>query len=314
MDGDPDVFAPGPWQHLSLSANGIRFHAVGAGDETAPLVLLLHGFPEFWWAWRAQLPALATAGFRAVALDLRGYGGSDRPPTGYEPYTLTADVAAVVRSLGRPAAHLVGHGWGGWLGWSAAVLRPETVQSLSVLSMPHPRRLRAALMRSARQIRRSGPLVGLAMPYVPERQLVEDDAALVGTCLRNWSGPGWPPRDVEATYRRVISRPGVAGPALEYHRWVLRSLVRPGGVRYAQRMALPIEAPVLQVHGALDGSMAAATAAGAERYVAGNHRWRTLDGVGHFVHEEAPERVSEELVDFLRAVGSPQPPGPVQQP
>ena len=299
MPEDPDVFADGPWQHLSLTANGVRFHAVGAGDESAPLVLLLHGFPEFWWAWRSQLPALADAGYRAVAVDLRGYGGSDRPPTGYEPYTLTTDVAGVIRALGRPDAHVVGHGWGGWLAWSAAVLKPEAVRSITVLSMPHPRRLRAALTRSARQIRRSAPLVGLAMPYVPERQLVDDDANLVGECLRNWSGPGWPPPDVEATYRRVISRPGFAGSALEYHRWVLRSLVRPDGLRYAQRMASPITAPVLQIHGALDGSMAPATAQGTERYLEGPHRWCLLEGVGHFVHEEAPDVVTTEIAEFL---------------
>ena len=300
MPDDPDVFAVGPWEHLSLTANGIRFHGVGAGDESAPLVLLLHGFPEFWWAWRTQLPALAAAGYRAVALDLRGYGGSDRPPTGYEPYTLSADVAGVIRALGRADAHVVGHGWGGWLGWSSAVLQPATLRSLTVLSMPHPRRLRAALTRSARQIRRSGQLVGLALPYVPERQLVEDDAALVGECLHNWSGPGWPPEDVEQTYRRVMMRPGVAGSALEYHRWVLRSLVRPDGVRYAQRMSAPIAAPVLQIHGSLDGSMAPASAQGAERYVLGAHRWRLLEGVGHFVHEESPDLVLTELLDFLR--------------
>jgi pimeloyl-ACP methyl ester carboxylesterase len=262
-------------------------------------VLLLHGFPEFWWAWRAQLPELAEAGFRAVAIDLRGYGATDRPPKGYEPYTLTNDLAGVIRALGRPRAHVVGHGWGAWIGWSAGVLQPSCVQSLTVLSMPHPRRLRSALTRSARQIKVAGPLVGLAMPYVPERQLVENDAALVGDVLRRWAAPGWPPAAVEQTYRRVLARPGVAGSALEYHRWVLRSLVRPDGLRYAQRMAAPLTAPVLQIHGALDGSMAPATAQGADRYLAGPHHWRLLPGVGHFPHEEAAPQVSTELLGFL---------------
>ncbi len=299
MPDDPDVYAAGPWQHQTVTANGIRLHAVSAGPESGPLVLLLHGFPEFWWAWRDQLPELARTGYRAVALDLRGYGGSDRAPTGYEPYTLTADIAGAIRALGRAEAHIVGHGWGGWLAWSCGVLHPDVVRSLTVLSMPHPRRLRAALTRSRRQIRQSGDLVGLALPFVPERQLVDEQAALVGTCLRNWSGPGWPSAEVEATYRRVLARPGMAGSALEYHRWVLRSLVRPGGVRYAQRMSAPIVAPVLQIHGALDGSMAPASAAGAEKFVSGEHRWRLIEGVGHFVHEEAPESVTGELLDFL---------------
>ncbi len=301
MAEDPDVYVAGPWTHSTLTANGIRFHAVSAGSESGPLVLLLHGFPEFWWAWRAQLPPLAEAGFRVVAIDLRGYGATDRPPKGYEPYTLTNDLAGVIRALGRPCAHVVGHGWGAWLAWSAGVLQPSCVRSVSVLSMPHPRRLRSALTRSARQIKVAGPLVGLAMPYVPERQLVENDAALVGDVLRRWAAPGWPPADVEHTYRRVLSRPGVAGSALEYHRWVLRSLVRPDGLRYAQRMAAPINVPVLQIHGALDGSMAPATAQGAERYITGSHRWRLIPGVGHFPHEEATGQVTAELLDFLSA-------------
>lgn len=188
------------------------------------------------------------------------------------------------------------------MAWSAGVLEPTCVQSLTVLSMPHPRRLRSALTRSARQIRASGPLVGLAMPYVPERQLVENDAALVGDVLRRWAAPGWPAPDVEHTYRRVLVRPGVAGSALEYHRWVLRSLVRPDGLRYAQRMRAPIAAPVLQIHGSLDGSMTPATAQGADRYLAGRRRWRLIPGVGHFPHEEAAEQVTTELLDFLATV------------
>ena len=93
------VLLPGPWTHRDLSANGVRLHVAEAGE--GPLVLLLHGFPEFWWAWRAQLPALAAAGFRAVAPDLRGYGGSDKPPRGYDLPTAAADVAALVRALGE---------------------------------------------------------------------------------------------------------------------------------------------------------------------------------------------------------------------
>jgi len=95
--GDP-VYIDGPWTHRSVSANGTRFHVAERGD--GPLVLLLHGFPEFWWAWRHQLISLSEAGFRAVAVDLRGYGGSDKPPRGYDLITAAADAAGLVRSLG----------------------------------------------------------------------------------------------------------------------------------------------------------------------------------------------------------------------
>src|SRR5262249_4111253 len=108
--GDP-VYIDGPWTHRSVSANGTRFHVAERGD--GPLVLLLHGFPEFWWAWRHQLTSLSEAGFRAVAVDLRGYGGSDKPPRGYDLITAAADAAGLVRSLGEANAVVGGHDWGG---------------------------------------------------------------------------------------------------------------------------------------------------------------------------------------------------------
>ena len=118
---DP-VEIPGPWQHRHVAANGARFHVAEAGPPHGPLVLLLHGFPEFWWTWRDQLPALAAAGYRAVAMDLRGYGGSDKTPNGYDPVTLAQDVAGVVKTVGGRPAVLVGHGWGGYVGWATAAL------------------------------------------------------------------------------------------------------------------------------------------------------------------------------------------------
>ena len=93
------VLIDGPWQHRFVSANGARFHVAEQGE--GPLVLLLHGFPQFWWAWRHQMPALADAGYRVAAMDLRGYGASDKPPRGYDTFTLAADVASVIRSLGE---------------------------------------------------------------------------------------------------------------------------------------------------------------------------------------------------------------------
>ncbi|MFC7574096.1 alpha/beta fold hydrolase [Klenkia terrae] len=114
----------------------MRLHAAEAGE--GPLVLLVHGYPQFWWAWRHQLVALAEAGYRAVAVDLRGYGGSDKPPRGYDLPTLSADVAAVVRALGEPDAVVVGHDWGGLVGWTMAALHPRTVRGLVVVSSAHP--------------------------------------------------------------------------------------------------------------------------------------------------------------------------------
>ena len=145
MGGQVDescVLDEGPWTHRFIGANGSRFHVVEAG--TGPLVLFLHGFPEFWWAWHDVLPRVADAGFRAVAVDLRGYGASDKPPRGYDGYTMAADVTGLIRALGERNAMIVGAGAGGMIGWAAAAFHPKLVNRLVVLGAAHPLRPRAA--------------------------------------------------------------------------------------------------------------------------------------------------------------------------
>jgi len=287
----------GPWSHRDIAANGARFHLAESGS--GPLVLLLHGFPELWWAWRHQLGGLADAGYRAVAMDLRGYGASDKPPRGYDPFTLSADVAGVIRSLGEADAVVVGHGWGGLLGWTTSVLHPKVVRRLAVTSVPHPRRLRSALVTEPRQLRAAGYLLGLQRPWVPERQLLHAGGAHVERLLRTWAAPGWPDRETAGVYRTAIQIPGVAHSAVEYHRWAIRSLGRPDGVRFAARMKTPVRVPTLHLHGAADRSVLPASAQGSGRYVEAPYRWRLLDGVGHFPHEEAPDAFTDELLGWL---------------
>jgi pimeloyl-ACP methyl ester carboxylesterase len=299
MPHDPSVvLVDGPWTHRAVSANGARFHVTELGE--GPLVLLLHGFPLFWWTWRHQLRSLADAGYRAAAMDLRGYGASDKTPRGYDPFTLTGDVAGVIRSLGQPDAVVVGHGWGGLLGWTCAVQRPQVVRQLVVVSAPHPRRMRAAALTDRRQIAAAGYLLGFQRPWVPERQLVRDDGALVEKLLRSWAAsPDWPDAETAARYRSAMQVEYVAHSALEYHRWAFRSVPRPDGIRFARTMQAPINAAVLQVHGALDPTVLPRSAAGSGRYVAAPYTWCLLDGVGHFPHEEAPAAFDKQLLDWL---------------
>ncbi|MFZ5851003.1 MAG: alpha/beta fold hydrolase [Actinomycetota bacterium] len=291
------VEVPGPWQHRAVAANGARFHVAECGS--GPLVLLLHGFPEFWWAWRHQLVSLAEAGYRAAAMDLRGYGGSDKPPRGYDPVTLAGDVAGVIRSLGEPAAVVVGHGWGGLLGWTLAVHQPRLVRRLVVVATAHPRRLRQALLTAPRQAAAGRHALVMQPPWLPERALVEDGGATVPRLLQAWAAPGWPDAESVRRYREAVQIPGVAHCAAEYYRWAVRSVPRPDGLRYARRMRQPVRVPVLQLHGSADRALLPSTAAGSGRYVAGPYRWRLLDGVGHFPHEEAPERFDAELLRWL---------------
>ena len=185
------VLVDGPWTHRDVNANGIRLHIAEAG--TGPLVLLLHGFPEFWWCWRHQLVALADAGYHVVAPDLRGYGASDKPPRGYDAPTLAADVAGLVRAprrararrrrprLGR-APRLVGR---------PRCTRPSS-RKLAVLSIAHPLRMYEALLRDDAQRRASSYIARFQLPWAPERWLVADDAANVGALLHQLGRPGLP--------------------------------------------------------------------------------------------------------------------------
>ncbi|MFB4289177.1 alpha/beta fold hydrolase [Nonomuraea sp. ATR24] len=287
----------GPWKHRAVHAGGTRFHVVEAGD--GPLVLLLHGFPQFWWTWRHQLASLPAAGYRAVAVDLRGYGGSDKPPRGYDLPTLAADATGLIRALGETGAIVVGHDWGGLLAWTMAVLDPKCVRRLVTVSAPHPLRLRNSLLTDPFGQLRSSRVLGFQLPLLPERRLTRKKAALVGSLLDGWSGPNWPDANVSRTYREAFRIPAVAHCALEYHRWFGRSQLRPDGLRYARAMRTEIEAPTLQLHGALDRCILPRTAQGSSRYVAAPYRWRLLEGAGHFPHEEIPDVFDTELLGWL---------------
>ncbi len=291
----------GPWLHRDVAANGARFHIAELGE--GPLVLLLHGFPQYWWTWRHQLTALAEAGYRAVAMDLRGVGGSDRTPRGYDPANLALDVTGVIRSLGEPDAALVGHDLGGYLAWTAAVMRPKLIRRLAVASMPHPRRWRAAMLSDLRQTTAGSHVWGFQRPWIPERRLTADDGALVGRLIREWSGPKLSDSLDDAAldrFQQAMCIPSTAHCSVEPYRWLVRSMARPDGFQFNRRMKRPVRVPTLHLHGSLDPVLRTRSAAGSGVYVEAPYRWRLFDGLGHFPHEEDPEVFSAELVDWLQ--------------
>ncbi len=292
----------GAWAHRYVSANGSRFHVVEAG--TGPLVLFLHGFPEFWWAWHHQLRMVADAGFRAVAVDLRGYGASDKPPRGYDGYTMAGDVAGLIRALGERSAVLVGAGYGGMLAWTAAAFHPRLVRRLVVTGAAHPLRLRASLLADPRgQLSAAGPVLRFQIPRF-EHVLTRDDAALVDEYLRRWGGPDWvdgPDFDeYSRRCRTAMQIPQVSFCALEAYRWAFRSVLRLHGYRFVKLLQQPIVTPTLHLHGAADTAVLPRTAQGSGRYVVARYEWRVLDGIGHFPHVEAPELVTGEILRWAK--------------
>jgi pimeloyl-ACP methyl ester carboxylesterase len=294
------VRAEGPWIHRDIAANACRFHLVEAGE--GPLVILLHGFPTFWWTWREQLVTLADAGFRAVAMDLRGYGGSDHTPHGYDPLTLAADVAGVIRTLGEPEAIVVGQGWGGLVAWTVASQYPDLTTGLVAVGMAHPVLLRNAFVGMPEQRRLARYMIGFQRPFIPERQLTRDDAAMVETFLRHWAGPGWPDDETARVYRSAMLVPNTAHCSVEFHRWAIRSIPRRDGRRFQMAVATPVVKPVLQIHGVLDRAVLPASVDGSEAYATGGYTRIDLDGVGHFPHEEDPAGFDKVLLPWLEGL------------
>ncbi len=301
------VLVGGPWVHRDIAANGCRFHVAEAGD--GPLVLLLHGFPEMWWAWRDQLVTLADAGYRAVALDLRGVGASDKPPRGYDPLTLTADVAGIIRALGEQDAVVVGHGGGARVGWTLASVAPTAVRGFAVLGSAHPRAMREALRSDPAQVRASSFMLGFQRPLLPEHSLVANDAATVERYLRDWSAPsggtttsaqpGWPDAETAWRYRAAMQLPAAAHCALEVYRWTVRSVLRTDGRRWFDAVREPVTVPVLQLHGDADRTVLMSSVKRSRAYAAGPYVLETIAGVGHFAHEEAPDEVGKALLGWL---------------
>lgn len=293
-----EVLIPGPWQHRMVSAAGVRLHLAEAGR--GPLVVLLHGFPQMWWAWRHQLTALAQAGFRAVAVDLRGFGASDKPPLGYDSFTMTADVAALIRTLGAPRAHVVGQGLGGALAWAMPVLEPAVTHSVVSLATPHPNAMRAASMASWAQARANTWMLPYQRPFTGESALSSGPDGL-RALFSSWSltGQALPDTDL-AVYARALQQPFAARCAAEAARWFTRSPFTPTGIRLAAAMRAPITVPSMLIHGDLDACMLPAAAVKSARHITGEFERHRLADVGHFPGEEAPHTVNELLIDWLR--------------
>ncbi len=305
--GDPDrvVELPGPWAHRDVAANGARFHVVEADLPAAytddpRLVVLVHGFPHFWWAWRDQLPALAAAGYRAVALDLRGYGGSDKTPDGYDPQTLAGDLSGVIKALGERNAVVVGHGWGGYVAWATAILHQREVSALGVVSAPHPRAMlrRLTAHPSSPAMRH---VLAMQVPWRPERRLADPASGFLADHLSGWASPssGYPTADLVATYQDAIGLWPSSHCALEYHRWLVRSRLRADGRAFDRALRAPVGQPVLSVRGADDVALPVGAFEATRRHVLGPLTERVLPGAGHFAPEETPVAFTDLLLDWL---------------
>jgi len=311
---DPSVTRiAGPWRHFHVHANGIRFQCVESlttDEESAtarPLVIFLHGFGSFWWSWRHQLRGLT--GARVVAVDLRGYGGSDKPPRGYDGWTLAGDTAGLIGALGHNSATLIGHADGGLVCWATSVLHARVVKAIGLISSPHPAALKASAMTQRDQRRALLPtLLSYQLPRWPERTLTRHDAERLEHLVRSRAGGKWlATKDFSETIahmRTAIQIPSAVHCALEYQRWAVRSQLRSEGWRFMKAMNNPVTVPLLHLRGESDPYVLSDPVARTRRY-SPRGQFVSIPGAGHFAHEEAPEAVNEHLARFLTEVYGP---------
>ncbi|MGH7820276.1 MAG: alpha/beta fold hydrolase [Candidatus Binatia bacterium] len=282
------------WRHDFVEANGVRLHYVTAGE--GPLVVLLHGFPQFWYGWRHQIPALATK-FRVVAPDMRGYNESDKPPriVDYRIDTLAADVAALVRALGAEKAHVVGHDWGGGVAWATALAHPEAVDRLAVLNCPHPKIFGRAIRSSLRQLLRSWYMFFFQIPGLPEWLFLVNDSMIVDRSFRDWAirKEAFTDEDLRE-FKRALRKPGALTAMINYYRAAFRNR----GVMdaLAERK---IASPTLLVWAENDRALGKELTHGMEPLFTGGFRIHYVPNCSHWVNEEQPDLVNRLLVEHL---------------
>lgn len=273
--------------HGYAQANGVRLHYVEQGS--GPLVVLLHGFPDFWYSWRDQIPALAAAGFRVVAPDLRGYNESERPRgiAAYALDVLAADVAALILALGAAQATVVGHDWGGLVAWHVAMHHPEVVSSLVIMNAPHPRAFRRELTHNWAQKRRSWYIGFFQLPWLPEAMLAVGNRWLLRRVLRR-GGPAHSDAEL-ATYLAAFAAPGAMTAALNYYRALLR---------IRSKRPVTIACPTLLIWGLRDRFLLPVLAEGTEAWVPKLERHEE-PRARHWVQHDAAAAVNAKLLAFL---------------
>ncbi len=285
------------WHHDFVQANGIKIHYITAGK--GPLVLLLHGFPQFCYAWRHQIPALAGQ-FQVVAPDLRGYGDTDKPigVSEYQSDVLAADIAGLIHALGYQKAHIIGHDWGGAVAWRLALDYPQVVDHLAVLNCPHPYVFTKALKSNFQQIRKSWYIFFFQISYLPEFILKMNlkktlEGLFRGTAIRK---EAFSDADIDQ-YCQAIKKPGALTAALNYYRAAFHKVSAKDSKEKEKKK---ITASTLLVWGENDAALGKELTYDMEALFDGPFSIRYIPNCSHWVNEEQPELVNDLLLQFLQ--------------
>jgi epoxide hydrolase 4 len=294
---EPTTTAPGAGaapEFAAMAGRGVTLHVARAGPTDGRLVILLHGFPEFWYAWRRQIGPLAAAGYRVLAPDQRGYHLSEKPRSlqGYSLDALAGDVVGLIDASGRETAVLVGHDWGGIVAWHVATTYPGRVERLVAINAPHPAVIQQQLWTHPTQMLRSWYVFAFQLPWLPEAGLKQFGSAPLAEVLRRTSRPGTFSDDDLARYRRAWAEPGALRAMVNWYRAALRT-------RSNQPPRPRLTMPVLILWGvkdlALDPDLARGSLA-----LCDQGRLEFFDNATHWLPHEEPERVNRRLLAFLR--------------
>jgi len=280
-----------------VRANGLQFAYLEQG--TGPLVLLLHGFPDNARSWSHQVPALAAAGYRVVAPNLRGFPPSEIPPEGfYDRGTLTDDVADLIRALGDgERAHLIGQDWGAAIAYSVLAARPDLIDRAIVMAVPHPARVATSLL-DARHVHHSFHWWFFQLPGLPEQALAANDFAFIDYLWRYWSAPGHEDAAHIADIKRMLAEPGALTATLGYYRAMFDPRkADPRLESLRQSMNRPISVPTLALCGSVDPR--AELMQDQAQYFTGEYRYEVVPEAGHFLHREQPAAVNRLILDWL---------------
>lgn len=281
-------------RHRTVTTNGVRLHTVEAGPEGGPLVVLLHGFPEFWYGWRHQIEPLAAAGFHVVVPDQRGYNLSDkpRPVSAYTLDKLALDVVGLIDETGMGKAHVVGHDWGGVVGWWLGIHHADRLERLALLNIPHPLVMRRTLLRSPRQLKKSSYIFFFQLPGLPERAFRRDGFAYAVKTLRVSSRPGTF-TDADITlYREAWSQPGAVRSMIHWYRAAPRLQGKLSGARARVRV------PTLLLWGKQDRYLSHEMARPSID-LCDEGRLEFFEDATHWIQHEEPERVNRRLIEFF---------------
>ncbi|MGH3179269.1 MAG: alpha/beta fold hydrolase [Streptosporangiaceae bacterium] len=268
-----------------------RLHYVEAGE--GPLVVLLHGFPEFWYGWRQQIAPLAAAGFRVVAPDTRGYNLSSKPEgvAAYDVGLLADDIKGLIHERGAETAMLVGHDWGGSIAWTLAMNHPEVVDRLAILNAAHPRKLSQGLHHPD-QLRKSWYFFFFALPDLPETVVHANHWHFFRHFLRD-ARPPFTPEQTDR-YVEAWSQPGASTGMINYYRSSVRQ-----SQKKAEAALRPIKAPTLVIWGERDHYLGPELAEPEHDDVPSLARVERLPDASHWVHHDEAERVTQLLIDFF---------------